>query len=723
MAPRSQSRRTRPGPLAMESLETRFPLTASAVGLDPLDGTLSIRCTDSDSAVTLRVATIGSGIAAFQRLSVVEGGRSLGSWPLAAVSRVTFTGGIRNDSFDGSVVSKPMTLLGNDGIDTLVGGRGRNTIDGGNGADILRAVGPSTFYGQDGNDRITAGGGDDTIEGNGGNDIIDAGGGNDEVYGGAGNDTIIAGAGNDRVWGDDGNDGILGGDGNDALDGGAGVDGISGNAGLDTIRGGIDADLISGGADADTIWGDAGNDMLSGDDGDDTIHGGSGSDTIRGFAGRDTLDGGDDADTILGGVGHDSIAGGLGNDRIWGGLGLDTLDGEDGDDTILGGALADVIRGGRGDDTIDGEAGEDRIFGGSGYDTLRGGPGRDLLNGGDHLDNLDGGDGDDWLVAIDDLSLDRLTGGAGKDAFWRDLGVISSDIVTDLSAADADNGVSSFANPGADRTLDGDAIAGPAFTAGLATASFAGNPLFSSFGPRGTDINQGVVSDCKVVSGLAALTRDTAGDNGWAVRRSIVDFGDGTYGVHLGANFYRVDAVLPLAAGSTAPNYANLGAENSIWVSIAEKAIALADQRTPGSPDYADLASTGADEVFAFFGSASTGVPIIRTSYASAAALGSDIVRRFRAASPQYLTVSLSDSSTGTLGQKFVVGHAYTVWALNFNGAGGLASVVLRNPWGVDTGNFRVSYRDANPNDGLVTITVAELYSSQGRLNWATRVS
>ena len=636
MARRRQSRRTRPGPLAMESLETRFPLTASAVGLDPLDGTLSIRCTDSDSAVTLRVATIGSGIAAFQRLSVVEGGRSLGSWPLAAVSRVTFTGGIRNDSFDGSVVSKPMTLLGNDGIDTLVGGRGRNTIDGGNGADILRAVGPSTFYGQDGNDRITAGGGDDTIEGNGGNDIIDAGGGNDEVYGGAGNDTIIAGAGNDRVWGDDGNDGILGGDGNDALDGGAG---------------------------------------------------------------------------------------GLGNDRIWGGLGLDTLDGEDGDDTILGGAFADVIRGGRGDDTIDGEAGEDRIFGGSGYDTLRGGPGRDLLNGGDHLDNLDGGDGDDWLVAIDDLSLDRLTGGAGKDAFWRDLGVISSDIVTDLSAADADNGVSSFANPGADRTLDGDAIAGPAFTAGLATASFAGNPLFSSFGPRGTDINQGVVSDCKVVSGLAALTRDTAGDNGWAVRRSIVDFGDGTYGVHLGANFYRVDAVLPLAAGSTAPNYANLGAENSIWVSIAEKAIALADQRTPGSPDYADLASTGADEVFAFFGSASTGVPIIRTSYASAAALGSDIVRRFRAASPQYLTVSLSDSSTGTLGQKFVVGHAYTVWALNFNGAGGLASVVLRNPWGVDTGNFRVSYRDANPNDGLVTITVAELYSSQGRLNWATRVS
>jgi hypothetical protein len=326
-------------------------------------------------------------------------------------------------------------------------------------------------------------------------------------------------------------------------------------------------------------------------------------------------------------------------------------------------------------------------------------------------------------VGIDDFGFDRLVGGAGKDAFWRDLGTLSSDLVADLSAADVDNGVRAFANPGADRTLDGDSIAGPAFTAGLATASFSANPLFSAFGPRGTDINQGVVSDCKVVAGLAALARDTAGDGGWAIRRSMVDFGDGTYGIHLGENFFRVDAVLPLAPGSTVPNYANLGAGDSIWVSIAEKAIALADPRTPGSPNYADLSSTGADEVFTLFGSATTGVPLIGTTYASAAALGTDIVRRFRSAAPQYLTVSLSDSSNGTLGQKFVVGHAYTVWSLNFNNAGALASVVLRNPWGSDTGNFAVSYTDANANDGLVTITVGELFSSVGRLNWATRVS
>jgi Ca2+-binding RTX toxin-like protein len=704
-------------------LESRLPMTASAVGLDPLSGLLSIRCNDTDSAVLLRVSTVGSGVTALQRLAVVEGGRTLGSWPLTAVSRIEFAGGIRNDSFDGSTVSKPMTLLGNDGADTLVGGRGRNTIDGGNGNDSLRAAGASVFYGQDGNDRISAGNDADTIEGNGGHDVIDAGGGDDEVYGGSGNDTVNAGAGDDRVWGEDGNDGLIGGDGDDGLDGGAGIDGINGSAGLDTIRGGADADLISGGVGDDTIWGDGGNDSLSGDDGDDTIDGGSGDDSIRGHSGNDAIDGGGDRDSLVGGSGDDSIFGGAGNDRIWGDDGIDTLDGQDGDDSIRGGARSDSIRGGGGDDTLDGESGADRMTGNSGYDTLRGGPGRDLLNGGDQIDNLDGGTGDDWLVGIDDFGFDRLVGGAGKDAFWRDLGTLSSDLVADLSAADVDNGVRAFANPGADRTLDGDSIAGPAFTAGLATASFSANPLFSAFGPRGTDINQGVVSDCKVVAGLAALARDTAGDGGWAIRRSMVDFGDGTYGIHLGENFFRVDAVLPLAPGSTVPNYANLGAGDSIWVSIAEKAIALADPRTPGSPNYADLSSTGADEVFTLFGSATTGVPLIGTTYASAAALGTDIVRRFRSAAPQYLTVSLSDSSNGTLGQKFVVGHAYTVWSLNFNNAGALASVVLRNPWGSDTGNFAVSYTDANANDGLVTITVGELFSSVGRLNWATRVS
>jgi len=62
------------------------------------------------------------------------------------------------------------------------------------------------------------------------------------------------------------------------------------------------------------------------------------------------------------------------------------------------------------------------------------------------------------------------------------------------------------------------------------------------------------------------------------------------------------------------------------------------------------------------------------------------------------------------------------VWSLNLNAQGQLQSLVMRNPWGTDKGNSNVSYNDGNAGDGLVTVTLAELFSSKGRLNWANRV-
>ena len=92
---------------------------------------------------------------------------------------------------------------------------------------------------------------------------------------------------------------------------------------------------------------------------------------------------------------------------------------------------------------------------------------------------------------------------------------------------------------------------------------------------------------------------------------------------------------------------------------------------------YADLASTGADEVFQLFGSVQTGVPFLSAprpgGYANATALGLDIAQRFLGPQPQYLTISFADSANevvgpprvpGTLGRKFVTNHAYTVWSL-----------------------------------------------------------
>jgi hypothetical protein len=474
-------------------------------------------------------------------------------------------------------------------------------------------------------------------------------------------------------------------------------------------------------AGLDSINGEAGNDFITGGPDADTIHGGSGTDTIQGNDGDDIITGDSD------------------NDNIRGGNGNDLIEGNNGDDSLYGDAGNDVIRAQNGNDFADGGDGSDFILGGDGIDSLHGGNGNDTINGNGAIDDLFGDGGDDWLVAIDAASFDSMTGGTGRDIFWRDppIGDISGDILADLTAVDADQGVAQFTNPGADRTLNGDAIPGPAFTAGLATRSFADKPLFSSVGPKATDINQGVVSDCKVVSALAALARNNGPGNSWAIRKNMVDFGDGTYGLKLGNNFYRVDAILPLKAGSTVqPNYANLGFENSIWVAIAEKGIAMADQRVAGAPNYGDLASTGADEVLQFFGSTQTGVPFLRGGYATMAALGADILQRFSGANPQYLTVSLSDSFdeipanaatgqrrvVGTLGRKFVTNHAYTVWSTIMDANGRLTGLILRNPWGTDTGNFGVSYSDANPNDGLVQITLAELRTSKGRLNWGSRV-
>jgi Ca2+-binding RTX toxin-like protein len=674
-------------------------------------------------------------------------------------------GGLGNDSI--RTGSGNDTVDGGDGNDTISTFGGRDSIHGGNGDDTISGGDELDWiYGDDGNDIINGEGGDDSlsgglgvdrISGGLGNDSIGGGAGNDEINGdegadaisgGIGNDNIFGGPDNDNIRGEAGDDALLGGLGNDTISGGVGNDSINGHGGDDILNGDEDRDIILGELGRDTISGGSENDLISGGVGNDTINGGTGDDVLGGNEDSDTIHGGEGIDTINGNDGNDSLFGDTESDKINGGNGNDTIEGNDGDDLIHGDVDNDRIRGGNGNDTIYGDNGVDLLLGGEGLDTIYGGNGNDTINGDGGIDTLFGGEGDDWIVAIDDQYFDAMTGNSGRDIFWRDRDPrpaptgLGGDILNDLANEDADQAVAAFVNRGADRVLNGDRIPGPAFPATLATKTFSANPLFSSNGPKGTDIRQGVVGDCKVVSALAAMARDNGPGNSWAIRKNMVDFGDGTYGLNLGGTFYRVDNVLPLLPGSqTRPNYANLGPEDSIWVAIAEKAIAMADPRVAGTFNYADLSSTGADEVFQFFGSAQTAVPFLSLprpgGYPTAAALGADIVQRFSGPQPQYLTISLSDSpdeiaanpSTGSprvpgaLGRKFVVNHAYTVWAINTNAQGQLTSVVLRNPWGTDKGNFGVTYTDANANDGLVTITLAELFRSKGRLNWATRVA
>lgn len=694
-------------------------------------------------------------------------------------------GGADNDTVSGGADND--TIYGDIGSDTLNGDAGNDTINGGDGDDIINANG-IVIAGQ-GNDVLRGDAGNDTIKGGDGNDTITGGDGNDTIGGDAGNDFISGDVGNDRLTDSGGGDDtIAGGDGDDWIEdsfggrnillGGRGLDTIISGDGNDTIRGNEDADNILAGGGDDTVYGDAGSDTIRGGVGNDTLYGGvdndilygdTGNDLIYGDAGADTLYGGADNDTLSGGDGMDTLSGDVGADALFGGADNDTLSGGDGIDTLSGDAGNDRILGDAGNDTLNGGDGVDFLLGGAGADTLRGDGGNDTLNGNDGVDALFGGQGDDWLVGID-AAVDRLQGDAGRDIFWRDSdGNVTDTAVDFLIDVDADNAVRAFAN-GADRTLNGDRIAGPSDPTNAAVVDFSAYPLFSPSGPQGSDVKQGPFTgplslpqkDYTVVGAqLAGLAVDGDPSNAWLIRRAMVDFGDGTYGLALNGSYYRVDGRLPASTdllGFTHPYYADFGADNSIWVAIAEKGIAMATPLRAGVYDYTALkpapwgqmSGTG---VFRLFGDLRAGLPIsvvcldveLGSCGGSADFLNTALLD-FKSGR-SYLTVALADDGDsgpyvgwvdeahwrpGTLGRKFATTAGdmfalpmyYTVWAVEASG-NQVTAVILRNPWKSDSGGRPVSYSDANSGDGLIRLTLDELSSSYrgSQLNILPRIA
>lgn len=377
-----------------------------------------------------------------------------------------------------------------------------------------------------------------------------------------------------------------------------------------------------------------------------------------------------------------------------------------------------LFYGGSGNDEINAASLEIPVVanGGGGDDVLLGGSGADQLIGGAGGDTLRGNGGDDTLIAIDNGTTDTVIGGSGRDAIWTDVTGNRSDTVTDLAAEDMDNAISAFANAGADRTLDGDAIADPGTTGGRGYASFAGGALFPVGGPTGRDPRQGGLSDCKTMSALSAIPANTASGRAWPVRGRVADFGDGTYGVRLADTFYRIDPDFPVGRGG-AIAYAKLTTTGALWPALVEKALAYFESPA-GAPSYAALNSGGSVRVFSAFGSADTGSPKIKSFASSANDLGSKLFAKWNAY--QNVTISLSGGHTTRLVDR----HAYTLWQVKRNRAGRVTAVVLRNPWGTDTGNRRPGYTDAHPNDGIVTVTPAQIYAGKagGRVNWGSRI-
>ncbi len=401
--------------------------------------------------------------------------------------------------------------------------------------------------------------------------------------------------------------------------------------------------------------------------------------------------------TAWGQGGDDYLEGYNGNDTLIGGDNNDTLVGYGGNDTMWGGNGNDILKGMAGNDTLNGDGGDDKLVGGDGNDTLYGGDGNDSIIGGAGTDSLYGGNGDDTLVTIDGGTTDYADGQAGRDTVWEDKNTVrhwyGNSYNYDNVYAEKIQAVGSFAN-GADRTLDGDSIADP--TDGKFYKNFSANPLFSSVGPQAADIDQNALADCWLMAPMGSVAQDSPG----TIRSMVADFGDGTYGVRLGNNFYREDADLPTgSASSTNPTMAGLGREGSLWVAIVEKA--YASYRT-GANTYDSLSYGYQTDALRAYNLNSVGESYFAPSWNSAPVANS-IFDHWNS----HQSCSIGTGSVPA-GSKLVGSHVYTVVSVSRNAAGQVTSIMVRNPWGEN---------DTNGNP-YVNLSGADLAACQIWVAW-----
>ncbi len=171
------------------------------------------------------------------------------------------------------------------------------------------------------------------------------------------------------------------------------------------------------------------------------------------------------------------------------------------------------------------------------------------------------------------------------------------------------------------------------------------------------------------------------------LRTLAVDMGDGTSLVDFkrgGTNtFVRVSDVFSNSASV-------VGASGNDWAMVMEKAYAYF--RT-GANTYASLNNGNSGTVMSDFGLSHSSLTPSSTADLT---LYNTIAAKLAAS--KIVTASTSSSATS-----LIANHAYSVYSVSTDSSGALW-ITLRNPWGFDgTGS------DSNPNDGLVTISLATL--------------
>ena len=368
--------------------------------------------------------------------------------------------------------------------------------------------------------------------------------------------------------------------------------------------------------------------------------------------------------------------------------------------TVTGTFSKVVVKGNNGNDsiTIDPTVTENAtLYGGTGTDTLVGNNGNDTFYAGTGINIMKGGTGRDTFVTLGSRG-DTITGGGNNDSFWMDNS--NSEIITDLTSAETTAGhvhrISSFLG-GASTTLGGQTFAEPKTTdASMRYQNFSTQPLFSNAGPAADDVRQGYIGDCYWVVSLSSVAKADADK----IRQSVGDLGDGTYAVRLSrngvTNFVRVDANLPTwSSGQLA--YADLGAQNSTWVAIMEKAFTYVRANSnPASPAYSTIDNGGwMSESYDALGLSNTNL---------AAFSATDWASQVRSALASNKAITFGTVSNPT-GAPLIGNHAYLVDHLGTD-ANGNTTVTLRNPWGVDGAG------SDGKDDGYVTMTVQQAFAN-----------
>ncbi len=217
--------------------------------------------------------------------------------------------------------------------------------------------------------------------------------------------------------------------------------------------------------------------------------------------------------------------------------------------------------------------------------------------------------------------------------------------------------------------------------------SFSTSPLFSDTGPSINDVSQGELGDCYLLATLSSVAKTDA----TLIRNDVINNNDGTYSVTFGHSAaIKVSSDLPvLANGQLA--YAQLGAQNSIWVAIVEKA--YAEFKNPKANSYKTINGGWMGDVFTAFGLANQSTYTTTNAASLMTTLATDLKAQ------DFTTFATTNKLQKN--SPLIAGHAYEVDAVNTDTKGNAVSVTLRNPWGNEI-----------DNGGYVTVTAAQAYAA-----------